>query len=139
MEPLPEDEPERLVFAREIVGNAIPPSFLPACEKGFREACNSGSAHRAPRPGGRPCSAAATLQPHGPGSLIGRMQEAAHMTEWHMLLRVAVPAALHVSLSVQSCSPIQLTLAFDGLHVSELCRRAADCRMACACRASAWR
>ena len=43
MEPLPEDEPERVVFSREIVGNAIPPSFLPACEKGFREAANSGS------------------------------------------------------------------------------------------------
>ncbi len=42
MEPTPEDEPERFVFAREIVGNAIPPSFLPACEKGFREAANSG-------------------------------------------------------------------------------------------------
>lgn len=42
MEPLPEDEPEKFLFAREIVGNAIPPSFIPACEKGFREACNSG-------------------------------------------------------------------------------------------------
>ena len=42
MEPLPEDEPERVVFSREIIGNAIPPSFLPACEKGFREAANSG-------------------------------------------------------------------------------------------------
>ena len=42
MEPLPEDEPEKFVFAREIVGNAIPPSFIPACEKGFREACNYG-------------------------------------------------------------------------------------------------
>ena len=42
MQPLPEDEPERFQFVREIVGNAIPPSFLPACEKGFREAANSG-------------------------------------------------------------------------------------------------
>lgn len=42
IEPLPEDEPERVVFAKEIIGNAIPPSFLPACEKGFREAANSG-------------------------------------------------------------------------------------------------
>ncbi|BDA42638.1 probable elongation factor G, mitochondrial at C-terminar half [Coccomyxa sp. Obi] len=42
MEPLPEDEPERVVFSREIIGNAISPSFLPACEKGFREAANCG-------------------------------------------------------------------------------------------------
>jgi translation elongation factor EF-G len=43
MEPLPPDSPEKFEFAREIVGNAIPPSFIPACEKGFREACNSGA------------------------------------------------------------------------------------------------
>lgn len=42
MEPLPEDSPEKFVFEREIVGNAIPSSFIPACEKGFRDACNSG-------------------------------------------------------------------------------------------------
>ena len=34
--------PEKVQFENEVVGNAIPPSFLPACEKGFREACNSG-------------------------------------------------------------------------------------------------
>ena len=48
IEPLdPEDvdpeAPEKVVFANEVFGNAIPPSFLPACEKGFREACNAGS------------------------------------------------------------------------------------------------
>jgi elongation factor G len=25
------------------VGNAIPPNFIPACEKGFREAVNAGA------------------------------------------------------------------------------------------------
>ena len=43
MEPLPEDAPEKVVFAKEIIGNAIPPQFIPACEKGFRQACNSGT------------------------------------------------------------------------------------------------
>ena len=48
IEPLdPEDvdqeNPEKVLFANEVFGNAIPPSFLPACEKGFREACNAGS------------------------------------------------------------------------------------------------
>lgn len=33
---------EKVQFENEVVGNAIPPAFLPACEKGFREACNSG-------------------------------------------------------------------------------------------------
>ena len=42
MEPLPEDAPEKFIFEREIVGNAIPSGFIPACEKGFRDACNSG-------------------------------------------------------------------------------------------------
>jgi translation elongation factor EF-G len=43
MEPLPEDAPEKVEFAKEIIGNAIPPTFIPACEKGFREAANSGT------------------------------------------------------------------------------------------------
>ena len=43
MEPQPEDAPEKVVFAKEIIGNAIPPNFIPSCEKGFREACNSGN------------------------------------------------------------------------------------------------
>lgn len=34
--------PEKVVFANETLGNSIPPGFIPACEKGFREACNSG-------------------------------------------------------------------------------------------------
>jgi len=43
MEPLPEDAAEKVEFAKEIIGNAIPPTFIPACEKGFREAANSGT------------------------------------------------------------------------------------------------
>ena len=43
MEPLPEDAPEKVVFAKEIIGNAIPPQFIPSCEKGFLQACNSGT------------------------------------------------------------------------------------------------
>jgi hypothetical protein len=57
MEPLDEEAEEKFVFAREIIGNAIPPSFIPACEKGFKEATNSGhlighpvEVHPLPRP-----------------------------------------------------------------------------------------
>lgn len=32
-----------LVFSRETVGNAVPPNFIPAVEKGFREAAASGA------------------------------------------------------------------------------------------------
>ncbi|KAK9800290.1 hypothetical protein WJX73_004584 [Symbiochloris irregularis] len=38
----PGNTPEKVVFANETLGNSIPPGFIPACEKGFREACNSG-------------------------------------------------------------------------------------------------
>ena len=34
---------ETVRFVNNIVGNAIPPSFLPACEKGFKDAVNSGA------------------------------------------------------------------------------------------------
>ena len=43
MEPLPEDAPEKVVFAKEVIGNAIPPQFIPSVEKGFLQACNSGT------------------------------------------------------------------------------------------------
>lgn len=43
MEPLPADHPTKFEFVNGIVGNAIPPNFIPAVEKGFREAVNSGA------------------------------------------------------------------------------------------------
>lgn len=42
IEPLPADHPTKFEFENGIVGNAIPPNFIPACEKGFREAVNAG-------------------------------------------------------------------------------------------------
>ncbi len=43
IEPLEDADPgETVRFQNRILGNAIPPSFLPACEKGFKDACNSG-------------------------------------------------------------------------------------------------
>lgn len=36
------DHPTKFEFENGIVGNAIPPNFVPACEKGFREAVNAG-------------------------------------------------------------------------------------------------
>ena len=43
MEPLARGRSLRSSSLRKrLSGNAIPPSFIPACEKGFREACNSG-------------------------------------------------------------------------------------------------
>lgn len=42
IEPLPEDSSEKFEYANEIIGNAIPPNYLPSCKKGFEEAVNSG-------------------------------------------------------------------------------------------------
>lgn len=44
LEPLSEEESstEKLKFSNQIIGNAIPPQFIPAIEKGFVEAANSG-------------------------------------------------------------------------------------------------
>ena len=42
IEPLPEDSSLKFEYANEIVGNAIPPNYLPSCKKGFEEAVNSG-------------------------------------------------------------------------------------------------
>ena len=35
--------PAQVEFENNIVGTAIPAGYIPACEKGFREACNSGA------------------------------------------------------------------------------------------------
>eukprot|EP00898_Chlorokybus_atmophyticus_P000869 jgi/Chlat1/1783/Chrsp134S02095 len=43
IEPLPEDSPEKFVFENAIIGNVIPPTYITAVEKGFKEAINSGS------------------------------------------------------------------------------------------------
>jgi elongation factor G len=43
IEPLPADSKEKFVFENGIIGNAIPPNFIPAVEKGFEEVINSGS------------------------------------------------------------------------------------------------
>ncbi|XP_021747254.1 elongation factor G-1, mitochondrial-like [Chenopodium quinoa] len=43
VEPLPMGSPTKFEFENLIVGQAIPSNFIPAIEKGFREAANSGS------------------------------------------------------------------------------------------------
>eukprot|EP00761_Pharyngomonas_kirbyi_P014455 gb/GECH01014485.1/.p1 GENE.gb/GECH01014485.1/~~gb/GECH01014485.1/.p1 ORF type:complete len:767 (+),score=199.01 gb/GECH01014485.1/:1-2301(+) len=42
IEPLPPDHPEKFEFHNHVVGNNIPPNFIAACEKGFREATVKG-------------------------------------------------------------------------------------------------
>jgi elongation factor G len=42
IEPLPPDHPTGYEFADEIVGGVIPREFIPACDKGFREAMKKG-------------------------------------------------------------------------------------------------
>jgi len=43
MEPLPSDAVETYEFVDEIVGGSIPKEFIPACDKGFKEAIKKGS------------------------------------------------------------------------------------------------
>ncbi|XP_073288566.1 elongation factor G-1, mitochondrial-like [Primulina huaijiensis] len=43
MEPLPLGSPTKFEFENMLVGQAIPSNFVPAIEKGFKEAANSGS------------------------------------------------------------------------------------------------
>src|SRR5919197_2898796 len=43
LEPLPSDAVEHYEFVDDVVGGAIPREFIPACDKGFREAIKKGS------------------------------------------------------------------------------------------------
>jgi elongation factor G len=48
IEPLGVEATEKFVFINETSGNNIPPEFHAACEKGFKEASNSGTLIGAP-------------------------------------------------------------------------------------------
>jgi hypothetical protein len=43
IEPLPPGSADKFEFSNAILGNAVPPTYIPACEKGFREAVNAGA------------------------------------------------------------------------------------------------
>ncbi|MBS2021445.1 MAG: elongation factor G [Deltaproteobacteria bacterium] len=43
VEPLPEDAVEAYEFVDDVVGGSIPREFIPACDKGFKEAIKNGS------------------------------------------------------------------------------------------------
>ena len=44
IEPLEDPEPgEKVRFENRMIGNAIPPGYITAVEKGFMDACNSGT------------------------------------------------------------------------------------------------
>ena len=94
MEPLPEDSPEKFLFEKEIVGNAIPPSFIPACEKGFREACNSGGLT------GHPVQVAG---PQSPSVMVPAMWASSCIQTLHIL---GVPCN-----ALWLCTPCALRLA----------------------------
>ncbi|GAB5361471.1 hypothetical protein AAMO2058_000716000 [Amorphochlora amoebiformis] len=53
LEPLPEDSKVSFEFANEMIGNAIPPEFIPAIEKGFKEALEEGELSGSPIQGVR--------------------------------------------------------------------------------------
>jgi elongation factor G len=53
LEPLPPDHPEKSEFANHLVGNAIPPEFVAAIQKGFEEAVAEGPLVGAPIEGVR--------------------------------------------------------------------------------------
>jgi elongation factor G len=48
IEPLPDDAVETYEFVDDITGGAIPREFIPACDKGFREAIKRGTLIGAP-------------------------------------------------------------------------------------------
>src|SRR5712692_6743151 len=43
IEPLPDDSVEQYEFVDDVAGGSIPREFIPACDKGFKEAIKKGS------------------------------------------------------------------------------------------------
>jgi elongation factor G len=48
VEPLPEDSESKYIFENQVIGNAISPGYINACEKGFNDIVKKGPQIGAP-------------------------------------------------------------------------------------------
>jgi elongation factor G len=116
MEPLPPDAVEIYEFVDEIVGGAIPREFVPACDKGFKEAIKKGSLIGFPVVGVR-CIVDDGLH-HAVDS-----SEAAFKTAALMGFREAYPAAKPVVLEPIMKVEVEAPSEFQGAVVGQVNQR----------------
>jgi elongation factor G len=121
IEPLSADDPGGpgaggLEFARETVGNAIPASFLPAVDKGFREAAATGALTGHPVDGVRFALTDGAAHAVDSSELAFKIAATAAFRDAYMR---AKPVVLEPVMAVEVRAPLE----FQGAVVGDLNRR----------------
>lgn len=116
IEPLPEDSPVKFEFVNGIIGNAIPPNFIPAVEKGFKEVSNAGSLI------GHPVEGLRVVLTDGAAHTVDSSELAfklAAMYAFRSAYANANPTVLEPVMAVEVTVPLE----FQGTVIGDLNRR----------------
>ena len=116
IEPLPADSPEKFEFANGIVGNAVPPNYIPAIEKGFKEAVNSGALI------GHPVEGVRVVLTDGNAHAVDSSELAfklASMYAFRTAYEAASPTVLEPVMAVEVSAPTE----FQGAVIGDVNRR----------------
>ena len=104
IEPLPEDSQEKFVFENAIIGNAIPPNYIPAVSKGFEEVVNAGSL------GGWPVEGVRVVITDGNAHAVDSSEMAfklAAMYAFRQAYPLASPTVLEPIMEVATVVPVE--------------------------------
>lgn len=116
VEPLEEDGEVKYEFANHILGNAIPPEFHTACEKGFREAANAGELIGAPVEGVRVVLTDGASHPVDSNEIAFRL---ASIAGFRQAVMNAGPQILEPIMKVEVTIPTE----FQGAVMGDLNKR----------------
>jgi len=115
IEPVEEGGPT-FEFANEMVGNNIPPNFIPAIEKGFQEACQAGALI------GHPVERVRVVLQDGAAHLVDSSELAFKLAAtgaFRQAFEGAMPGVLEPIMAVEVRVPVE----FQGQVVSDMSRR----------------
>jgi elongation factor G len=116
MEPLPPDAVETYEFVDEIVGGSIPKEFIPACDKGFKEAIKRGTLIGFPVVGVR---AVINDGQHHPVDSSEQAFRTAGLMGFREAYAQAKPTILEPSMKVEVEAPVE----FQGAVVGQVNQR----------------
>jgi len=116
VEPLPEGSEDKFVFENAVIGNAVPPNFLPAIEKGFREAANAGALI------GHPVEGVKVVLTDGAAHAVDSNEMAFKLAALYAF-RAAYPDTLPVVLEPVMKVEITVPAEFQGAVISSINRR----------------
>eukprot|EP00742_Colponemidia_sp_Colp-10_P012216 GILJ01013678.1.p1 GENE.GILJ01013678.1~~GILJ01013678.1.p1 ORF type:complete len:738 (-),score=126.20 GILJ01013678.1:274-2487(-) len=116
IEPLPEDSKETFVFENKLIGQEVPPEFVPAIEKGFREAVAKGNL------AGHPVIGVRVVLQDGQAHSVDSNEMAFRLAALNAFRQVYKDAGAVLLEPIMSAE-IEVPLEFQGVVVANLTRR----------------